>query len=595
MAVQQDRVLRVGVIWQGNLVVEQVVDQRGDVTVGTDPACTVVVRHSHVPQPPRRQLVATVHAGAWHVALDTAGGQQLTLRGGQQALALHHAVRRADLAAALVPIEHAAGGSWSAGDLTVLFQLVRPEPVVLEVQQRTILRARLVHDGRELAVHNVLAGEQLRIGSAVGDHLVLPNTDYQGPGIRLQLGRHGRGGTALVPKSAGLRVGHGTETPLDADTAVGQGLALEEGDFWQVQVQPDRRYRAALGPYVVLFQLAQEAVTRSRVRQLPLRQRLSNLVLRDATWTTSLGLTGLVIGALALQAVWLQRNTLRYLQEAQPEEAAETAVYPIEIELAEAPEPEPPVKDLVDVPAQPTNAPEPEVPQALKSSPAKAEPDKRIVAEGPVPRTTTPSATAPAKAGMVSAVDRSRANMGASAKIFADEAEDGTDAAYQQAFGQGDSSAEAGAGPSGRTRPVAEPVAGGPERITTKPQVLVRAPVQGEREPAKQETVTVQAPKPQPDDPADPNAGAVARAVARKQAAIRRCYELELRGNPEASGKVRVSFVVSHVGAVEDIRVVGASADLASCIEAQFATIRGLPASTSSQRYQQAYVFSRNQ
>ncbi len=86
----------------------------------------------------------------------------------------------------------------------------------------------------------------------------------------------------------------------------------------------------------------------------------------------------------------------------------------------------------------------------------------------------------------------------------------------------------------------------------------------------------------------------VARVIARKNSAVRRCYEAALRQNPGLTGKVKVRFTVGTAGTITSVSVLGASGVFASCIKGKFSRIRGLPLLPSPQSFSQSYVFTKS-
>lgn len=88
--------------------------------------------------------------------------------------------------------------------------------------------------------------------------------------------------------------------------------------------------------------------------------------------------------------------------------------------------------------------------------------------------------------------------------------------------------------------------------------------------------------------------GEVAKVISRKNSAVQQCYERALRDNPEAGGKVKISFQVGTAGTIEAVNVVGATGGFANCLKDKFFAIRGLPLLPSPQSFNQSYTFSKN-
>ncbi len=84
----------------------------------------------------------------------------------------------------------------------------------------------------------------------------------------------------------------------------------------------------------------------------------------------------------------------------------------------------------------------------------------------------------------------------------------------------------------------------------------------------------------------------VARVVARKNSAVRRCYEAALRRNPSLGGRIKVMFTVGTAGTVTKVVVAGAQGMFADCIKRKFSRIRGLPLLPEPADFSIPYIFS---
>lgn len=191
--------------------------------------------------------------------------------------------------------------------------------------------------------------------------------------------------------------------------------------------------------------------------------------------------------------------------------------------------------------------------------------------------------------------DAMKGAIGSSRLPFADD-----DAAeYRgEVFGKGGgSSGDAGAGPGNGPAVDARVGAGAGEveRIPGKTGLPRRTPQEAEAPQKKVDDTIVKVPRIEPSDPHDPTADVVGRALARKQGAVRRCYELALRDQPGLSGAVRARFSVAADGGLDDVQVSSADPGLADCVRNVLQGIRGLPSAAAGQRYTQSYVFSQAQ
>ena len=91
---------------------------------------------------------------------------------------------------------------------------------------------------------------------------------------------------------------------------------------------------------------------------------------------------------------------------------------------------------------------------------------------------------------------------------------------------------------------------------------------------------------------ADP--GLFVRAViGRRNSAIRRCFRVALRVNPDAAGQVAVDFTVGTAGTVTDARVTAASSEMSSCVRRKYLQVRGLPLLEAPMSFRKTYSFSK--
>ncbi len=90
-----------------------------------------------------------------------------------------------------------------------------------------------------------------------------------------------------------------------------------------------------------------------------------------------------------------------------------------------------------------------------------------------------------------------------------------------------------------------------------------------------------------------PGKAGVARVIARKNSAVRRCYEGALRRTPDLTDNVKVRFTVGTEGIITAVTVIAGSDDLSSCVKAKFMRIRGLPLLSTPQSFTQGYVFTK--
>ena len=591
MGLDTNRVLRVGVVFKGQILAERVLSQRSDVSVGVRPGSTVEINAKDHPDFPASLQLATLHKDAYHLVVPSDPNASVNLRGG---VAGSQGISAKDVVEVkgqrLVSIEAYTGGSLALGDVILMFQFVRSDSVPTVTHEETVLRIGLVHESRLLTDKLFKAGTVVRVGAQLNDTLVLPDVDYKGGSAVFTVEKSGRVQVKLPP-GAGLRLAT-DGTPMDESEAIRKGVARKVGDGVELSIGLKSRGRATLGPYTVLFQVVRQTVT---VPVMPRRSLFGQIVqplVSDPIWSISFFVSLLLIGSVVGQAVIFYRTTGQYIKQQQLEDLHMATTYEVLIEDKEEPEPE---KEVVDIKSD--DAKKAEVEEVKKEK----EPEKRKAEPVEKPQSTGETKDPTEKKQVVAAVTeksvlKAFGSAGAATRLFGD-ADDGAEGAVvAQTFGGGDGD---GAGPTGAGLDIGG--GGGGGGATVEIQTGNGKVGFGKRDPgAVKVAADTKAEKKVTISLSGSMSGSgeakadIGKVISRKNSAVQRCYENALRGNPNLSGKVTVRFTVGTAGTVTEASVLGAEGDFSECIKDKFLRIRGLPILTSPQSFSQSYVFTKN-
>lgn len=608
MALDTSRVLRIGVVYRGQVVSERILDRRIDVTVGTQPGATIEIPSSVAPDFKTNVAVAVLHQNAYHIVLPTDPAHAINLRGGpagQQGVDKNAVVNVKGQRA--LPVEAYTGGSLAFGELIVMFQFVRGEQVPTVTREEIVMRIGLVHADRLLSDQVFRAGETVTIGTAPTCTIALPDVEYKGPDAVFRSSKAANDFEAKLPKDSAPKIALEGQEPWDLAMATAKGVAQSSGDAVTLKMPLKSRGKATMGPYTVLYQVVKRTVVVPVPPKRPLLQQLATPFTSDAAWSVSFLIAFLLIGSFVVQAVIFNRTTGRFLAKNATEEQETASIYEVQIEQKEEikeeePEKEDkPVADIMSEQAKKEQAKEDKVKEekraekAAEKAAAKPEsigkqvdPDeaKKLAVET-VQKKTIAGAFGPS---------------GASTKLFAAAGDDGeggdvTAKTFGTPGGDGGDTAATGPG-SGGLKVASNGGAGGTvEKVSGGSKGIKRDSTAAET--AKEEKKEAPAPQVKlstgglSGEGSDDEKSAVQKMVARKNSAVQKCYENELRDNDAAGGKVRVTFTVGPAGNVTDVSVSGASGSFADCIKNKFMAIRGLPASDAAKTYNQSYVFAK--
>ena len=594
MALDTNRVLRIGVVYRGQILAERVLDRRIEVSVGSRPDNTVQVSPKDHPDFPTGVQLAVLHKDAYHLILPDDPSVQLNLRGGPAGAA---GVGKNDIVQVkgkrAVLIEGFTGGSLAIGDIILMFQFVRSDSVPTETREETVLRIGLVFESRLLSDQVFQPGTTVRVGAGKDDDIVLPDDDYTGERAIFKVGKGGEVDITL-PATSKLRLAT-DGTPMSEEEALRKGVARSAGNGLQLTIGLKSRGRASLGPYTLLFQVVRRTITVPVMPRKTIIGQVLQPLTSDPVWSVSFLVSVLLIGSIVSQAIIFQSTTGRYFKAQRLEEAHVASTYEVIIEEKEE---EPP----------------PEKVQDIKSDEAKQAEEKEIEREKRPKKKKPAKVEKPQSTGKtVDPEDRKRnarkmvatktiagallGKNGASSKLFAEGGEGDATVIAQNFGGETGAGDGDGAGPGAGLQLAGDGGGGGTvERVATG-----KSKGFGKRD---KDATKVAAVKREKKVQISLSAGAlggsgsgksgVARVIARKNSAVRRCYEAALRKSPGLSGKVKVRFTVGTAGTITGVDVIGAAGDFSTCIKSKFSRIRGLPLLPSPQSFTQSYVFTKS-
>ena len=581
-----NRNVRLGIVYRGSIVREEILDRRIDVSVGQRADSTLQFSPREHPDFPEHVDVLLCEKDAYYLVVPSDPNARINLRGASNADKVETIRGKR-----CIPVDDIAGGSMVVGDLSVMFQFVRGYSAPTAVHERTVLRIGLVYNERLISDRIFPNEKAVSIGGQKTDTVVLDQDDYKGATLQFVNNKDGSV-TMKAPSDMNIRAAvKENEAPRDLAELIKGGNARVEGAVTACHLALGTRGRAIMGPYTILFQVVrQRVVVPSMERKTPL-QRFIAVFLGDIVWTSCFGIAFLLGGGIVVQALIFQNTTGRY-QDAVAEEKHISEMYEVEVEVKEEikePEPEPEPEDVAPIQAEPE--PEKEAPaKPAKEAPAKVEKaqstgktvdplERQRVAREVIAKRTIAGAFAGA---------------GGATKLFAEGGE-GEGVVEAKTFGGGDDAG--GQGPGGALKLKGSGGGGTVEKIKGgKPGGF------GKREKnltaTKVDKVDKKVKVNFSPGALDGGAGAgkegVARVIARKNSAVRRCYESALRNDPGLSGKVKVRFTVGTAGTITAVSVLGASGAFSECINSKFKQIRGLPILPAPQSFNQSYVFTKS-
>ncbi|MSP90237.1 MAG: AgmX/PglI C-terminal domain-containing protein [Myxococcales bacterium] len=590
MALDTTRVLRIGVVFRGQIVAERVLDRRVDITVGSRPDCTVQVNAKDYPDFPVHVALALLHGGAYHAVVPAERDADLTLRGGAPGAAESAKARAVTIKGTrAVPIDAFTGGSVARQDIILMFQFVRGDSVPTVTREETVLRIGLVHDDRLLSDQVFRGKDFVTIGTSGRSTIALPDVEYKGSPAVFTPPRGTSNYTVALPRGCGVRLALDGALPIDEKEAIQKGLARLEGDTLQLSLPLKARGRASLGPYTLLFQILKQTITVPAVPRKSLLGQLASPFVADSAWTVSVAIAFLLVGSIVGQAILFHRTTGKFLKKSAIEEELANSTYEV---LVEEKEPEKEDKPKIDIlSAQAKKEQEKEKDEEKKKVPPKEKPQsvgKQIDPE----ELKRQAREAVVKRSIAGALVGSA---GAATKLFgaAGDGEEGTVVA--KTFG-GDSGGDDLNGPGGALKleggggggGTMEKVAGGGakgfgERDADATKV----------EAKKQEQLVKIDMQNFGMEGSGEGKADVAKVISRKNSAVQRCYEMALKDSPDLSGKVKVMFIVGTAGTITEVSVGGATGSFEDCIKSKFSAIRGLPILPSPQSFSQSYVFTK--
>jgi outer membrane biosynthesis protein TonB len=590
-----NRNVRLGVVYRGSIVHEEVLDRRIDVTIGLRAGSTVQISAKEYPEFPDSIELLAIENNQYYLLVPSDPTARVSVRGTtEKSAAMTVRGKRA------IAIENAAGGSLSVGDVTIMFQFVRADTTPTITRESNVLRVGLVYDERLISDRVFDNDKQITIGNQKNLSVVLPEEDYQGPPIKFT---NNRDGSFTLKAPATMRMRVATDGgPLELKELLAKAKARQEGNDAIVHLPLNTRGRVVMGEHTVLFQVIKQTVTVPMFPPKTLGQRIVGPFIGEPTWTVSFLAALLLIGAIVGQALLFQSSTGKYLEKTKPED--ELARGPIEIQIEQ--KEEPPKEE---------EAPDKNVPEAAPiQAPAEKKPSKDDKKDAKAPDKPDDAEKKPTSTGQQVDAETQKRNdrevvvknsvagalmgaNGAATKLFADDGGDGEGTVTAKFGGSAGDADSGGPGKGGLN------LEGGGKGGGTIEKVKGKGGGFGER---KTDVTKVEEPKKAEvaakvslggldgSDDGDGSKGDIAKKVASKAGAVKACYEAALRDNPDVSGKVKVSFTVGTAGTVTDVTVSGADGGFRDCIEAKFKAIRGLPILSAPKQFSQSFVFTKS-
>ncbi len=585
-----NRNVRLGIVYRGSIVREEVIDRRIDVSVGLRADSTVQFASKEYPDFPDHLDVLFCEGDKYYLVVPTDPTARVNLRGAQANNIQQVRGKRC------VPVEEAAGGSVVVGDVTVMFQFVKGYVQNTVTHERTVLRIGLVFDDRLISDRIFPEEKLITVGGTAADTLVLDQADYNGPSIRFHNNKDGSV-TLRTPKDVKVRVAVQDDAPRDLKELMTRGKAREEGAEISCHLTLGTRGRASLGPYTVLFQVVRQRVVVPQMDRKSFGQRFIGIFLQDVIWTACFSISALVGLGVVVQAKIYQSSAGQYLEQRKEEEQVKQTYEVLTEEKEEIKEPEKEEEEEEPKETAPVQAEKPKPDKAAK--PDKVEKVEKVEKPESTGKQADPTEQKKAVVAAVTekSVLKAFGSAGAASKLFGDAAEgEEGDVVANRAFGnaggdeQGDGPGKDGLaiannGGGNTVEKVKAGGSGGFKRDAAATKVVAKKPEE------KAVKISISA---NPLGGSGEAKSEIGKIIGRKNSAVQKCYEAGLRTNPSLSGKVTVQFTVGTAGTVTSVNVAGASGEFADCIKTKFERIRGLPLLPSPQSFTQGYVFTKN-
>ena len=591
-----NRNVRLGVVYRGAIVHEEVVDRRIDVTVGLRAGSTIQIPARDYPEFPDSIELLLIENNQYYLMVPSDPTARVSVRGTtEKSAAMTVRNKRA------IAIETAAGGSLSIGDVTIMFQFVRADTTPTITRESNVLRLGLVYDERLISARVFDTQKHVTIGNQKNLSVVLPDEDYQGPSIKFTNNRDGSY-TLRAPAATKMRVAT-DGGPLELKELLAKAKARQEGNDAIVHLPLGTRGRVMMGAHTVLFQVIKQSVTVPAFPPKSLTQRIVGPFIGEPTWTISFLGAFLLIGAIVGQSLLFEHGTGQYLKHAKAEDEVARGPIEIQIEQKEEVKPEEPEKETApDIVPEEVKAPKEDKKKAddkkadkvekAEANEKKAESTGKTQDPEEIKRNARDTIAKNSVAGALMGAN------GAATKLFADDGGDG-EGTVTAKFGGGASDAGSGGPGAGGLN-----IEGGGKGGGTIEKVKGKGGGFGER---KAEVAKVEEPKKVEaqasvklsgldgdDGGVEGSKSDIAKKIAGKAGAVKACYEAALRDNPDVSGKVKVSFTVGTAGTVTDVTVSGADGGFKDCIEGKFKAIRGLPLLPAPKQFSQSFVFTKS-
>ena len=588
-----NRHLRLGIVYRGSIIHEELIDRRIDISIGRRAGSTIHVAPKSHPDFPEFIDFLVIENNQYHLVVPADPNAKISLRG-----AANPGEPKSIKGRRAIPVESVSAGSMVAGEVTVMFQFVRGDTIPMITRERTVLRLGLVYDDRLIDDRIYPDEKEVSVGIHRINTIVLPDEDYQGPSLTFL---NHKDGSISMRAPDGMKIRLAVDgAPMEIKELEAKGKARKEGTDMVCHLGLGTRGRATMGQHTLLFQVVKQSVTIPAMPSRTLSEKVVAGVLAEPAWWISFGVSFLLILGVIFQAHYFEKTTGAFLKARSEEQVARGSFEQILEMKEEIKVEEPKIEEVKKV--ETAIVPK-EVEKKAEKKPEKVEKkeDKaeakaekpQSVGERIDPTEKTARAT---KAIEEKTVAGAFKGLGASSKFYQEAGEgEASDVVAKNFGGAGDGEGGDKGPGSGGVKLAAGAKAGG-----TVEKVVKGKPVGFEKNadatkakgPDRVEAAVVIKMSGDTTGSGESKAD-VAKVVSRKNSAVQKCYEQALRDNPDVGGKVKVTFTVGTEGTVTDVSVSGATGGFADCIKAKFESIRGLPVLASPQTFGQSYVFSK--
>jgi hypothetical protein len=308
-----NRNVRLGIVYRGSIIGEEIIDRRIDVSVGVRTDSTIQFSPNDYPDFPEYTDILCCEQNRYYLVIPQDPNARVNLRG---ASTTDDAVTIKGKRC--VAIDEVAGGSLVVGDLTVMFQFIRGYSVPTKTTERTVLRLGMVFNERLISDRIFPDEKSVSIGGDKADSVVLDSVDYTGPSLKFVNNKDGSV-TLNIPQEIAVKVALEGDAPRDISELISKGKAKKDGAGSICHLPLGTRGRASMGPYTVLFQVVKQRIVVPTMEKQNVARWFVGLFLNDLVWITSFLVWTLVAGGIFWQALAFNASTGKYFYKTKEE------------------------------------------------------------------------------------------------------------------------------------------------------------------------------------------------------------------------------------------------------------------------------------